>query len=112
METVSAGPTTELMRKAMDHFKIPHIGVNNDGYEIPQDDEKFREMMSMLTGEILAFYVAETMVLPSNLGRLREVLTEMAGVTGISTEEGDMIQSWMDTIESVVGNLDPTNKVR
>ncbi len=118
--TFNVGPTPALMRAAYEHVGVPLGGalvVNDDGTTtLDTSAEDFGRVMSLLSGQVLADYIAGTRVLPSNVNRLREVLRNLlpalrgaeTGRITLMDAEGiaGELQEAHAALESVIANLD------
>lgn len=102
-----------LIEKACDLFGIPVGGalkINEDGtFNIDAKADDFQQVMGAMMGQIVADHVTATMVLPSNVDKLkgasrdiREVLT----YRGMAGEDREWAEEIIEDIDSIVGNLD------
>lgn len=114
-KTISITPDPSYIKKAFEHFGIELGGAlrmtPTGDFTIDTDAPDFPDVMSKLTGQLLADYATGTMVIPSNVQSLQgahRALGELSRIYGIRMGEGaaETLSEAVESLESVIGNLD------
>lgn len=112
---ISIAPTPELTRTAFAYFGIELGGVlkmrPDGGMAFDTEAPDLAQVLSILTGQILADHVTATMVLPSNVKALQDALRALRAVSASGALSGTYdyygeVEESIERIESVVENLD------
>lgn len=124
-KTISIRPAPRLVRAALAHCEIP-LTFNDDytvsipdspdfGSEgemiIPEDHVLIKILAAVVTTAMVK-HVEDTMILPSNVSRIREVRNELAEMStvGMHLDDRDTLKDIMETLERVADNLDPEKR--
>lgn len=109
-KTMTIGPHPDFSRDLFEAQDIPtkDIEFKEDGsISLPNIKSKaYREVMSQILGCIQARGVEKTMVLPTNVDRIRSVIIELKAINNIKTVDIGL-QDMINDLEMVANNLDP-----
>src|SRR5688572_23825198 len=113
-KTITLAPAPSLTGAAMKNANVPLDGflkLNDNGtFSVNPDAGDLGKCISALTGAILELHAIKTMVLPSNSGRLDDVLVYLRGKRASAAEEHrSFYEHLIEDIESVQKNLNFDN---
>lgn len=126
---IDMSPAPSLVRAALAHCEIPLDYTDDHGVKIPAgpgfdsngfmtipDDHVLREILSAVLTVAMVKHLEDTMVLPSNVSRLRQqasFLSDIAFSFPPDDEDHDekgALEGIAETLRGIADNLDPANR--
>jgi hypothetical protein len=124
---ISMAPHPNLIRAALAHCEIP-MQIDDDGQPLLpsmgwsdghmcfNDSDGSKEMISILSGVLttaMVKHMEDTMILPTNVSRLREQASFLRDISDFGSMDPDdrvAIEGIIETIDRVADNLDPSKR--
>lgn len=122
---IAMAPHASLVRAALEHCEIPlrytdDLGVkieagpgfdSNGNMTIPEGCELHKILAAVLTTAMVK-HIEDTMVLPSNVSRLRQQASFLSDIAFSMwpSEDREAINGIVETLRNVADNLDPAKR--
>jgi hypothetical protein len=110
-QTISIKPAPDLVRAALAHCDIPLTYTDAHAVEVPDD---LTPLLSAVVTTAMVKHMEDTMVLPSNVSRIREQASFLSDIADMSTdlaaEDRNAILGIIETLRGVADNLDPAKR--